>query len=152
MAEREFGEYLASLRAGFLGGDATAATKTQESANVRYLEELIEAIGSGDLETIGKLLADDVRLEIHSHGALPFLDTAEGKAEFLHALRFNFGQLRNQQPRIESVVAQGDTVVVIGREQGELVETGATYDVHGVHRYQFRDGKLALVQEFLVQA
>jgi ketosteroid isomerase-like protein len=152
MAERPFGDYLASLRAGFLGGDVAAVAKVEESANMQALDELITAIGSEDLETIGRLLADDVRLEIHSHGALPFIDTAEGKPAFLRALQHNFGQLINQRPQIESVVAQGDTVVVIGREQGELAESGAGYDVYGVHRYVFREGQLVLVQEFLVPA
>jgi len=101
---------------------------------------------------VGELLTDDVRLEIHSDQALPFIHSADGKRDFLNAVRHNFGELQSQRPIIEAVVAQGDTVVVVSREEGELREGGACYEIHVMHRYVCRDGKIALVQEFLVPA
>lgn len=70
----------------------------------------------------------------------------EGTAEVRNALETNFGSVTDQQPQITSVVSQGDTVVLLGREQGNLRATGERYDVQFVHKFTFDDGRLASVQ------
>lgn len=152
MTEPKFGNYIASLHGGFRQGDAAADAKQEEAANIQLIEKVVLAIGRGDFDAMGELLVDDIRLEIHSAQTLPFIHSADGKRDFLNAVRHNFGTLRSQRPIIEAVVAQGDTVVVVSREEGELRESGAHYEVHVMHRYVCRDGKMALVQEFLVPA
>jgi ketosteroid isomerase-like protein len=152
MPESDFGPYLHSLNVRFREGDAFAEAKEEESSNIQLIQNVILAIGSGDIETVGRLLTDDVRLEIHSGKVLPFIEHADGKRAFLEAMGHNFGQLQDQRPEIVSVVAQGDTVVVIAREQGELLASGERYEVFGMHRYLCRDGKIALVQEILAPA
>ena len=152
MTEPKFGTYTESLHAAFRQGDAAADAKQEEAANIQLIENVVLAVGRGDLDAVGELLVDDIRLEIHSAQTMPFIHSADGKLDFLNAVRHNFGELRSQRPIIEAVVAQGDTVVVVSREEGELRATGAHYEVHGVHRYVCRDGKIALVQEFLVPA
>jgi ketosteroid isomerase-like protein len=152
MTQPKFGSYIESLQAGFRKGDATAADKREETANLKLIEEVVLAIGRGDPDALNELLADDIRLEIHSAQTLPFIHSATGKRDFLNAVRHNFGELESQQPEIEAVVAQGDTIIVVSREEGVLRASGDKYELRGMHRYVCRDGKISLVQEFLVPA
>jgi ketosteroid isomerase-like protein len=149
MSEEKFASYLTALDEGFKSGDARADDKQVESANIEVIQNVVRAIGRGDLGAVGALLADDVVLEIRSGLELPFIHDARGRGAVLDAMRHNFGAIREQRPTIEAVVAQGDTVVVTSHEEGELAG-GERYSVHGMHRYVVRDGRIALIHELVV--
>jgi ketosteroid isomerase-like protein len=150
MSDPTFKTYSATLEDLFQSGDLKAHEKADEACNVRLIQELMLAIGRNDLSGAEGLLTDDVELDIRTSVDLPFIRTAKGKEQFLEAVRQNFGELQDQQPNIEAVVAQGDTVIILAQEQGELQKTCARYQVQGMHRYVFREEKIALVQEFIL--
>ena len=49
-------------------------------------------------------------------------------------------------PQISSVIADGDDIVVIGRELGRIRGTGTAYDIQFAQHFKFREGKLASLQ------
>jgi hypothetical protein len=55
-------------------------------------------------------------------------------------------QVTDQRPSITSISAQGDTVVLFGREQGRIRGSNTPYDVEFVERFTFVDGRLASVR------
>lgn len=110
------------------------------------------AIGQADLAGVGELLTDDVRLEIRGCEQFPFVRDARGRAAVLAAIKHNFAEVQDQQPRLESVVAQGDTVIVMASEQGVIKSTGAAYHIEGIQRFVCRNGKISLVHEILIEA
>jgi ketosteroid isomerase-like protein len=150
MADSAFLTYMSPIEAFFREGDAKAQEKLEEVANIRLIEKLILAIGRNDLAAAGELLTSDAELDIQTAVELPFILQAKGKEKFLEAVKYNFGELQNQQPNIEAVVAQGNTVILLVREQGELRKTAASYHIQGMQRYVCREGKIALVHELIL--
>ena len=70
----------------------------------------------------------------------------------IETTRNNFAQVEEQRPETQSVVAQGDTVVVVGREQGRFRPTGRSYDLHWMHQYTFKNGKIVRIRELFDSA
>jgi uncharacterized protein len=70
---------------------------------------------------------------------------AIGVKELKAALRHNFGSLAEQHPEIRTLTAQGETVVLIGREHGRVARLANPYRMQFVQRFLFRDGRLAAV-------
>lgn len=150
MVEPGFHTYNASLDYLFRIGDLRANDKVEEAANIQLIQQAVMAIGRLDAVALGELLADDVRLEIRGAEEFPFVRNSSGRAEVLDAIWKNFAAVQDQRPRLESVVAQGNTVMVISTEEGIIRETGKAYRIEGVQRFVCRDGKIVLVHEILV--
>ena len=72
--------------------------------------------------------------------------------QVIEATRQNFALVEEQRPEIQSVVAQGDTVVVLGRETGRFRPTGREYEMHWMHHYTFRGGKIQQIRELFDSA
>jgi ketosteroid isomerase-like protein len=65
----------------------------------------------------------------------------------LEAARNNFQLLEDQKPEIQTVVAQGDTVVVMAREKGRFAATGKEYESYWVQLFTFKGGKVIRIKE-----
>lgn len=150
MSADPMGAYLAAFDQGFRDGDKRVDEKLAEAANVKLMQDVVRAIAARDFVALGALMTDDVVLDIRSAAALPFIAQARGRSAVLDAVRHNFAGLREQRPTIDAVTAQGDTIVVVSREEGQVAATGQRYRVSGVQRFVIRDGKVALVEEHVV--
>lgn len=147
MIEHNDSTFFDSLHAAFQEGDINIADKSAEAENVHRIEELYRIITRQDFEALGEMLADDVVLEIVGSSDNPLAGQAQGCQQVIETTRRNFALLADQRPEIETVVAQGDTVVVIAREQGRLVATGQSYDLQWVQVFTFKEGKLTRIRE-----
>jgi ketosteroid isomerase-like protein len=147
MSESNLGSYVNSIEDLFQSGDAKAHEKVAEAANVRLIKDLIMAIGRDDLAEVEGRLAEDVRLEIRGSDEMPFIREAKGRAQMIEAIKQNFGALKDQRPTIGAVIAQGDTVIVMLEEEGEIRATGKPYHIKGMQRFIMREGKVELVEE-----
>jgi uncharacterized protein len=141
---------LDQLHASFLKGDDDAATKQTELQQVRLLQQMYQAIGQGDWPAFAGLLHDDVEFEIDCVPSLPMRGKWSGRAQVAEAAMRNFGMLEQQVPEIESVIAQGDTVVVLGRERGNM-RGGGNYSVRWMQMRTFRDSKCYRVYEMVTE-
>ena len=150
MSESRFDSYVNSIEPLFHAGDSEASAKLEEGSNVRLIKNLINAIGADDLTAVGEMLAEDVLLEIQGTDELPFIRKAKGREQMIEAIKQNFGALQNQRPSIEAVIAQGDTVIVIVEEEGEIRASGKKYRTKGMQRFIIREGKVELVEELFV--
>ena len=141
--------FIDRLQHAFREGDEQAAGKTAEAENVRVIEEVFRAIARKDFDALGGLLAEDVTFEIVGPGGGPMAARAEGRGRVIEAARGNFAQVEEQRPEILSVVAQGDTVVVVGKERGRFRSTGREYELHWMHEYKLVGGKVLRILELL---
>ncbi len=144
-------QFIDRLQDAFREGDRNAAGKTLEAENVRVIEEVFHAIARKDFDALGGLLADGVTFEIVGSGG-PMAARAEGRERVVEAARGNFAQIEDQRPEVLSVVAQGDTVVVVGKERGRFRATGREYEVHWMHQYRLEGGKVVRITEMLDSA
>jgi ketosteroid isomerase-like protein len=91
-------------------------------------------------------------VELSIRGFAPINGNWRGRAEVVAATRKNFGELENQQPIVESMIWQGDSVVVLVRESGFLKSTGEPYSVRGMEWFTFADGKIKKIEEVLASS
>jgi ketosteroid isomerase-like protein len=144
-----FQQFLQQLDHAFLADDPDATQKSAEAANVKRLQEMYQAIARGDYDALGGFYADDVVMEIMGPPELPISGRVQGRQAATEAVRRNFGFFEDQRPTILDVVAQGDAVVVTGREQGKYRPTGRDYDIHWVQLFTFDRGKLRQFREIV---
>ena len=118
----------------------------RRTAHIRSVQERVEAIGRGDLSAALENAADDVILEIFAPPEFRWIRHARGIDALRAAMAHNFESVENQTPEILNVLAEGDNVVLFGRERGAIRETGQPYDVQFVERFTFLEGRLASIR------
>lgn len=141
--------FLERIEHAFQEGDAEVRHKSTETAHVKLIQEMYCDLIQGNFEGAFQVLDDDVELEITGPPALPFRGRWQGRGLVIKTILDNFSSIEEQQPEIHHVVAQGDTVIVIAREQGRLKATGSPYDIHWVQLFTFRDGKTVRIREIV---
>ena len=115
-------------------------------ANAESLRAQIVALEKGDYGPVLAAARDDVELDIFAPPQFPFVRRARGIEEYRKAIQQNFSNLEEQRPQISSVTADGDDIVVFGREQGRIRGTATAYDILFAQHFKFREGKLASLQ------
>ena len=144
--------FIDDLHRAFHEDDANAAAKDAEAANVRRLQEQYRALARGDFPTFLSHFADDIEMEIIGPDDVPFVGRWTGRQQVAEAVRRNFALVEDQRPEVQTLVAQGDLLVIIAREQGRFRATGRPYDVHFVQVFTFRNGKVAHFREIFDSA
>ena len=121
----------------FKTDDPDIAKKEREAARVSVVQLMYHAIARSAFEELMELTTDDLILEIVGPNNSPFNGRWKGREEVLAAVKKNFSLVADQRPTMQSVVAQGDIVIVVARETGRMKETGKQYDVHWMQEYLF---------------
>ena len=149
MAQIADGSFFEQVSRAFRAHDPDVDAKHRESEHVRTIQLIYHAIARGAFDESLPLMTDDMTLEICGPDSIPFCGKWHGKHAVLAAMRDNFGRFENQRPRIQSVVAQGDIVIVTAHEQGTVRATGEPYDVHWMQEFTFANGKVRGVRELV---
>jgi ketosteroid isomerase-like protein len=149
MSDNGLVAFLNRLPKAFHEGDEKAKAKDLETDNVRRLQSVYQAIALGDIDAFMDMLTEDIDLEIVGPPTVPFLGSWRGRQQVTEAVRTNFAMVQEQQPELQSVVAQGDTVVAVGRERGRYSETGQEYDVQWVQFHTFKGGMLSCIRQLV---
>ncbi len=140
-------QFIASIRGAFEEGDARAAEKPEEARNVASVQRQYQALARGDLEAFLETIADDIDMEIVGPPGAPMVGRWRGRDQVVEAVCQNFGQVEDQRPEIRTVVAQGDTVMIMARERGRFRHTKREYETHWVQVLTFRDGRVVRFRE-----
>jgi ketosteroid isomerase-like protein len=140
-------QFVRDVLRAFHAIDPEAAAKPTESANVRRLVEIYEAVGRSDFQAVIDGMTDDIEMTIAGPPGHPFNGRWVGKPEVLAALGRNFAMVDEQDVQILSVVSQGETVVVIARERGRYRPSGEPYEGDWAQVFGFRGGKLEAMRE-----
>ena len=125
----------------FEADDPAASRKEHESGRVDAVRRQFEALGRGDMQAFLDSLHPEVELEIAAPPELNWLPSARGADEFRRVVEHNFAQVADQDTRLLAIVAQGDVVVVTGRETGRIRSGDRPYDLYFTYMFTFRDGK-----------
>lgn len=138
-----------AMSEAFLDEDPRADEKTIESRNLACLQNLYRAIGQRDFDAVRSCLTPDTTFRII--GAHPFPSTeTSGVDAVADEIQRNFAMLRPSEIRVETLVAQGNLLLVIARDRGTMVATGESYDQLFLMELQFRDGLVARAREWLL--
>jgi ketosteroid isomerase-like protein len=129
----------------FHAGDPNVGQKQVESERVHCVQLLYHAIARGAFAEVLQLTTPDFVLEIVGPPQSQLVGRWQGHEEILTTLARNFSYFAEQSPHIDTVVAQGDTVVVIARESGKVKASGASYNVQWVQIFTFVSDRIAKV-------
>lgn len=128
---------------------AAQDSDAQTQASLQTVMAFMGAMGSGDSETVGNLMADDMVWQNEGDATLPWIGTWDGKArvfQFMDLFGQNFQTTAWQN---EDAFAKGDTVAVFGRMNGITTHSGAEIgEFSFALRARTRDGKVVLWQWF----
>jgi len=127
---------------------ASAAKDTKDPQAI--LHGVYAAIVQGDFEAASRSMTEDVELNICGFG--PMNGSWRGRKDVVEATRKNFALVDAQQPEVDGMVSQGDSVAVLMRESGVLKSTGEAYSVRGVQWFTFADGKIKAIDEILASS
>jgi ketosteroid isomerase-like protein len=128
--------------------DALRVAEPDDAApgrNRRTLLSVYDAIIRGDFDALEAYLTEDVELDIRGLGAMD--GQWRGRRQVLDAARANFGQLSQQQPEIECIVAEGECIAVLFRESGVYKVDGQGYRFRVVQWFTFADGRIRRMDE-----
>ena len=121
-----------------------------EAENTKVVQDAYAAFGRGDIATLLGYLTDDIdwRPVIGTAKHVPFSGARKGKpavAEFFKQVAES-EDFQQFEPR--EFVAQGDRVVALGHYRAVTRPAGRIMDADFAMVFTFRDGKVALFQEF----
>ena len=133
----------------FLRGDDLATEKQTELDHVKVVQEAYDAFIQGDADKLLAAMDDDIDWHISGPDSIPFAGRCRGKGEVRAALQKAFATLKHQQPEVRDVIAQGDTVTVIGHERGQCSANDKGYESYWIHVFRLKDGKISRFREYL---
>ncbi len=114
--------------------------------NVELVKQGYAAFGSGDMEKLLSLFAEDIKWRVPTIEGAPFGGEYDGREQ----VAAFFGSLAAaediQEFTQEDYIAQDDRVVVTGRSKAVVRATGRTLEMEYVHLFTVRAGK---VQQFV---
>lgn len=96
-------------------------------------DERFRAMIAGDLATLDRLIADDLRF-VHSNGAV------EGKAEFLRKLRSGERRYRRYEALSREVRQEGALGLVFGEAEAEIERPGGSVRARMIYTAVYRGG------------
>jgi ketosteroid isomerase-like protein len=134
--------FIDQLESAFHAGDPESSRKSCETNNVKRLVEQYQAIARGDFQAAIDVWDDEIDFEMIGPPDLFLSGRWRGKQQAAEAVARNFAALEDQEAEVQTVVAQGDTIVVFAREKGKIRATGKTYDCHWVQFFTFANEKV----------
>ena len=106
---------------------------------------LMGAMGSGDMDTVGALMADDMVWHNEGDTTLPWIGESVGKEAIFEFLAVFSANLQTTKWENEDAFASGDTVAVFGTMNGVTTKSGQEIgDFTFALRAKVRDGQVVL--------
>jgi ketosteroid isomerase-like protein len=117
--------------------------------NRAIVQQGYAAFGRGDIPALLELLSEDVEWETPGTSEFPLAGKRRGHqqvVEFFQTLNATF-EIQRFVP--ETFVAEGDRVIVQGRETALIRATGKVIEVPWAHAFTLRNGKIVALQEYV---
>lgn len=114
-------------------------------ASLDIVMQLMGAMGSGDMDTMASLMADDMVWHNEGDATLPWIGPWNGKEAIFGFLPIFGENFQTTEWENEDVLASGDTVAVFGKMNGITTKSGKEIgEFTFALRAKVRDGKVIL--------
>jgi len=116
--------------------------------NKKLIQDMYAAFGKGDLGALLKPLAKDAEWTYFGSKTIPFAGTfrgPQGAQKFFETL---LGNVEVQDFQVEDFLADGDKVIVLGRERMKVKSTGKSWDARWAHVFVLKGGQVMSFREF----
>jgi ketosteroid isomerase-like protein len=114
--------------------------------NKRVVQSIFEAFGRGDVPAVLGHVSEEVEWRAPGPSLVPYFGERhghDGATEFFVQLGTNVA-FEHFEPG--AFIAEGDRVVVLGRERGRVKRTGKAFDNEWALVFQLSDGKVTSFQ------
>jgi len=123
-----------------------------EQENVQVVQQMFAAFGQGDIPTVLGLLAEDVDYQSPATRTEPVEISWAKPRHSREEVAIHFKELVEKvQPeplQPSEFTAQGDRVIVEGKNRGTVKSTGRTYEHDWVMVFTLRDGKITRFRHY----
>ena len=123
-----------------------------EKENVQVVQQMFTAFGQGDIPNVLGLLAEDVDYQSPATRTEPAEISWAKPCHSREEVALHFKKLAEKvQPEpLEPLefIAQGDYVVVEGKNRGTVRSTGHTYEHDWIMVFTLRDGKITRFRHY----
>lgn len=119
-----------------------------ETENAERVTRIFEAFGRGDVEYILDQLADDARFVSHLDARVPWAGEYSGKHEVARYFQALGGSVEVGDHPVDTLVAQGDTVVAAGDVSFLVRESGKAGSSRWVYIFKLANGQVQRYDQF----
>lgn len=116
--------------------------------NTETVQAAYAAFGQGDMPGLLTHVADGVEWEYYGPDIIPWAGSFrghDGVIKFITTLGQNT-EFHEFEPH--SFTAEGDKVIVLGRQRCTFKPTGRDFDVNWTHAFTLKDGKVTAFREY----
>lgn len=117
--------------------------------NAAIVRKLYECFGQGDLDGVLERMTPDIHWHIPEIAGVSLSGPRQGHDSIRD---FFVGLVQSQdigEMEVDQVIAQGDSVVVLGRYSRHVKPTGRSFSSEFAHAFQLSQGKVEKFQEYL---
>ena len=120
-----------------------------EQENLRVVQEGYAAFGRGDIRALLNLYTEDVEYVIPGPpDIIPYAGTYRGHDQVAQFFSLLADAVEFEQFEPQQFIAQGDRVVVLGRNRGRVKATGHSLVEEWAHSITLREGKVTRFQAY----
>ena len=120
-----------------------------EQENLRVVQEGYAAFGRGDIPALLNLYTEDVEYVIPgAPNIIPYAGTYRGPDQVAQFFSLLADAVEFEQFEPQQFIAQGDSVVVLGRGRGRVKVTGHSFAEEWAHALTLREGKVTRFQAY----
>ena len=120
-----------------------------EKNNQQIIEQMYHDFGTGNISSVVSVFSKDAIWTRPGAPFIPFSGTFTGVNEIMKMLEIQNKTLKLKTFVPDKMCTNEDTVMVIGHDIAEAIETGKTYAEDWVQVFTFQDGKIVHVQVFM---
>ena len=142
MAQVDLAQIPEVLLDAFRTGDPRWESKVQEQENLATFARVLGLIAIGEYGAVLDYLSPAVTFDLVAPPGFPWERHAAGGPQVVDAIARNFQAVRQQRAEVLSLVGQGDTLMLIGHENGRLAATEEEYEVLTAQQLTFDGGRL----------
>jgi uncharacterized protein len=119
-----------------------------EQQNVKVVQDAYAAFQRGDIPGLLNSLADNIVWTIPGPKELPFVGQRTGRDQVAQFFAILAQHQEPEQFEPRTYVAQGDTVVALGRFRWRVKSNGNSAESDFAHVFTIRNGKVATFNEY----
>lgn len=119
-----------------------------EQTNLALVQSAYAAFGRGDLPALLACLSADVQWDHPGPSGIPWAGAFKGREGVQRFFAGLAASVDFESFAPEAFIADGDRVVVLGRERARVKRNGQTYETAWAHAFELANGKIAAFREY----
>jgi len=126
----------------------TMAQSKNKTSEKQVVSNMLAAFGKGDMEALKNTLAEHTVWTYHGTDAIPYSGTYKGKDGVMTFFGNITGNTEILDFKIHNIIAEGNTVVVLGFEKQKIKKNRNILEQNWVQVYTVEQGLITKMEEY----